>query len=209
MNFSPTFVVKSENCVAKTIKIEHNITMPVHLYKPNKNNSGHACSFSQSEKDGVIYASLIKQSGWDAQKQIGTFRASKNDPTKNVNIKLAQVEVAAILDCLDRNRGYSAFHDADKVTKVIRFEPWMNKLSEESVKAKEKPVQKGYSFSITITNKEDSTAPKNSFYVGLSFAEGRLIREYLMFVLNKSFFTDVRVESRSEEPVEDLVEGEI
>ena len=165
--------------------------MPTHIYHPNKNNTGFACSFSQSDKDGTIFASIIKQSGWDAANSIGTFKDSKNDPNKNVNIKLGQVEVAAILDCLDRNRPFSTVHDSDKSMKSIKFEPWMNKLSEESIKAGEKPVCKGYSFSVTITDKQDSTA-KNSFYIGLNFAEGRLIREYLMFALAKSFAADVK-----------------
>jgi hypothetical protein len=158
----------------------------LHIYHPNKNNTGFAASFSQSDKDGTIFASIIKQSGWNTEKSIGTFSGNKNDPTKNTNIKLGQVEAAAILDCLDRNRAFSVVHDSDKYMKSIKFEPWMNKLSEESIKAGEKPVCKGYSFSITITDKQDSTS-KNSFYIGLNFAEGRLIREYLIFALSKSF----------------------
>lgn len=150
----------------------------LHIYKPNKNNTGHACSFSQSDKDGTIFATLIKQSGWDTTNQIGTFKDSRNDPMKNVNIKLGQVEVAAILDCLDRSRAFSTMHDSDKSIKSIKFEPWMSK--------EEKPLQKGFSFSITTTDKQDSTS-KNSLYIGLSFAEGRLVREFLMFALQKSF----------------------
>jgi Whirly transcription factor len=123
----------------------------IHTYHPNKNNTGFA------------------------------FKASKDDPTKNVNIKLGQVEVAAILDCLDRNRPFSTMHDGDKQIKSIQFVPWMNKVAEG-----EKPTQKGYSFSISITDKQDSTS-KNSLYIGLTFPEGRLIREFLMFALNKSF----------------------
>ena len=69
-------------------------------------------------------------------------------------------------------------HDSDKSIKSIKFEPWMSK--------EEKPVQKGFSFSITTTDKQDSTS-KNSLYIGLSFAEGRLVREFLMFALQKSF----------------------
>lgn len=168
--------------------------MPIHIYHPNKSNAGFACSFSQSEKDGTIFASIIKQAGWDAEKQIGTFKGSKNDPSKNVNIKLEQVEVAAILDCLDRNRSFSTMHDGDKLMKSIQFVPWKNKLSEESIKAGEVPTQKGFSFSITSTDKQDSTA-KSSFYIGLTFAEGRLIREFLISSLQKSFAGEVEVSS--------------
>lgn len=151
------------------------------IYHPNKNNTGFACSFTQSDKDRTIFATLIKQSGWDAEKRIGVFKDSKNDPNKNVNIKLEPVEIGGILDCIDRNRPFTAMHDGDKYIKSIQFVPWMNKVPEG-----EKPTQKGYSFSITVTNKEDSTS-KNSFYIGLTYAESRLIREFLIFSLRKSF----------------------
>ena len=59
--------------------------MPIHIYHPNRNNTGFACAFSQSDKDGTIFASILKQSGWDAEKSTGSFKDSKNDPTKNVN----------------------------------------------------------------------------------------------------------------------------
>jgi hypothetical protein len=157
----------------------------IQIYHPNKNNTGFACSFSQSNKDNTIYSTLIKQSGWDINKKIGIFKDSKNDPLKNVNIKLEQVEVGAILDCIDKNRPFSTMHDGEKYIKSIQFIPWMNKVAEG-----EKSTQKGYSFSITTTNKEDSTS-KNSFYIGLTFAESRLIREFLIFSLRNAFVKPV------------------
>lgn len=160
----------------------------IQIYKPNKNNTGHACAFSQSPKDGTIFATLIKQSGWDATNNIGTFKDSKNDPTKNVNIKLGQTEVSAILDCLDKNRPFSTMHDGDKSIKSIQFVPWLNKPATPA----EKPVQKGYSFSITISDKQDSTS-KVSLYIGLSFPEGRLIREFLIYALRNQFAPNVPV----------------
>ena len=156
--------------------------MPIHIYHPNKNNTGFACAFSQSDKDGTIFASILKQSGWDSEKSTGSFKDSKNDPTKNVNIKLGQVEVAAILDCIERNRPFSTVHDTDKSLKTIKFEPWMNK----PMNATDKPTQRGYSFSITSADKQDSTT-KNSLYIGITFPEGRLIREFLVFALQSQF----------------------
>ena len=163
--------------------------MPIHIYHPNRNNTGFACAFSQSDKDGTIFASILKQSGWDAEKSTGSFKDSKNDPTKNVNIKLGQVEVAAILDCIERNRPFSTVHDTDKSLKTIKFEPWMNKAANPT----DKPTQRGYSFSVTSADKQDSTT-KNSLYIGITFPEGRLIREFLVFALQSQFS---RVEAAS------------
>jgi hypothetical protein len=157
----------------------------IQLYHPNSQNKGFCCSFSQSPKDQTIYATILKQSNWNAEKKIGSFSDSRNDPTKNVSIKLAQVEVAAILDCLDRNRPFSSYHDSDKQGKSILFGPWLTKPAEG-----EKPLQKGFTFSVNITDKQDSTA-KNALYIGLTFSEGRLIREYLIHCLQKAFSSEI------------------
>jgi hypothetical protein len=156
--------------------------MPIHIYHPNKNNTGFACAFSQSDKDGTIFATIIKQSGWDSEKSVGSFKDSRNDPTKNVSIKLGQVEVAAILDCLERNRPFSTVHDSDKTIKTIQFVPWLNKPANPT----DKPTQRGFSFSISIADKQDSTT-KNSLYIGITFPEGRLIREFLVHALQSQF----------------------
>lgn len=156
--------------------------MPIHIYHPNKNNTGFACAFSQSDKDGTIFSTIIKQSSWDGEKQVGAFKESRNDPTKNVSIKLSQVEVASILDCLERNRPFSTVHDSEKTLKTIQFVPWMNKPATPN----EKPTQRGFSFSIAIADKQDSTS-KNSLYIGITFPEGRLIREFLVHALQTQF----------------------
>lgn len=150
----------------------------IHIYHPNKAVKGFACSFWYSEKDDTLFATLIKQAGWDEKTQNGLFKESLNDPTKKVNIKLDYVEAAAILDCVERNRPFKTFHDNEESPKTIQFVPWM---SQDAT-----PVIKGYSFSVTVGSKQDS-AFKNSFYIGLTFAEGRLIREFLINSIHKHF----------------------
>jgi hypothetical protein len=152
----------------------------IHVYHPSKSGKGFASSFSYSEKDNNVYATLLKQSGWNDETQTGTFKASVEDPNGRVNIKLGQIEISAILDCIDRNRPFSTFHDSDLTPKQIGFTPWMDKADPS------KPIVKGYSFSITVSNKQD-TSFKNSFYIGFNFAEARLIREFLINCLSKQF----------------------
>lgn len=158
----------------------------VQIYHPTKTVKGFACSFWQSHQFD-LFATLMKQSGWDEANQNGTFKGSLEDPTKRVNIKLSQIEAAGILNCLDRNRPFSSFHTNDKgdAPKQINFAPWMYTPVSDDDGPKAAPIQKGYSFSITIGNKNDPQ--KNSFYIGLSYDEGRLIREYIMWHLATSF----------------------
>jgi hypothetical protein len=149
----------------------------IHIYHPNKRVTGFATSFWYSDRDDTIFATLLKQSGWDDARQNGVFKDSMNDPNRKVNIKLSYTEVAAILDCIERNRPFSTFHDADEFPKQIKFEPWLDQTTQ-------KP--KGYSFSISVQSKQDSSY-KNAFYIGLTFAEARLIREFLIFTMHRHF----------------------
>lgn len=153
-----------------------NLNMNLHIYHPNRKVTGFAASFWYSSKDNVIFATILKQSGWDETRQNGIFRDSMNDPNKKVNIKLSYVEAAAILDCIERNRPFSSFHDSEEYPKQISFTPWMGPDK----------VAKGYSFSVNVQNKQDSSY-KNSFYIGLTFAEARLIREFIIFAIHRYF----------------------
>lgn len=168
----------------------------LHIYHPNKSIKGFACSFWISNRDNSLFATLIKQSGWDNENQNGLFKGSMNDPSKKVNIKLSSIEACAILDCIDKNIPFTTFHSNDESPKSISFTPWMtSKTNEEN----ETQTQRGYSFSITVGRKEDPS--KNSFYIGLSFAEARLIREFIVFSLHQSFNRSV-AKSTSETPID-------
>lgn len=151
----------------------------IHVYHPSKTIKGFACSFWYSSRNNSVFATLIKQSGWDDKNQNGLFKGNLNDPTKKVTIKLSWVEVGAILDCIDRNRPFSTYHDQDDFPKTIQFQPWTNTLDG-------KVSQRGFSFSVNVGDKQDSTS-KNPFYIGLTYPEARYIREFLLYSLNLSF----------------------
>jgi hypothetical protein len=148
----------------------------IHVYHPNKASKGYAASFWQSEKDNTVFATIIRQSGWDAQRQVGIFKDNIENPEGKVNIKLNDFEVGAILDCIERGRPFTTFHDHDNTPKSINFTPWVDQSGNS----------RGYSFTITVTSKQDS-AYKNAFFIGLTYAEARVIREFLIFALHKSF----------------------
>jgi hypothetical protein len=159
----------------------------IHIYHPNKAVKGFACSFWYSARNKSLFATILKQSGWDDANQNGIFKANINDPDKKVSIKLSWVEAAAILDCIERNREFTTFHDAEP-PKSISFVPWQSKAFRDGEGKAVPASQKGFSFSVTINNKEDSTK-KNSFYIGLTFAEARLIREFIIHSMHRNFDT--------------------
>lgn len=161
--------------------------MAIHVYHPSKSMKGFACSFWYSNRDNCVFATLVKQSGWDNENSIGVFKASFEDPTKHVNIKLSEVEIGSILECLDHNREFKSYHEHEQTPKSINFVPWMGVAQKDIdgnvIKA---ASQQGFSFSISVGNKQDTTQ-KNSFYIGLNFGEARLIREFLIHALQTFF----------------------
>ena len=138
----------------------------VQFYKPNAKKTGCACQFYLNHNDG---------SSWDASKKTGSFQANKDNPSKNVIIKLNQSEVAGFIDALERNVEFKGYHSSSQQVVQFSFGPYMR--NEEQV---------GFSYSVSKQGKEDSTQ-KGSFLMGLYFNEAVLLRNHLDFLLNKSF----------------------
>lgn len=154
--------------------------MPIAYYKPNPRVTGTACSFYLSNKDNRFYACLIKQDAWNPTTKTGSFSKNVNNPAKKVNIKFSNFEIGGILDAIDHNRSFSVYHNGGttQFSSSIKFEPYMKD-----------GAQVGYSFMVTKSSKEDSTN-KSSFVIGLNFAEGRLLKEYLVYLLGKCFLAE-------------------
>ena len=127
----------------------------IQFYKPNKKVTGTACSFWLN-RDGAVMASMIKQASWNDERRIGSFAGNKDNPQKRVIVKFSNVEVAGIIDVLESNREFSEFHRSKNQTLQIRFCPYLDKANQS---------QKGFSFSINKTDKEDSTQ-KVGFIIG-------------------------------------------
>jgi hypothetical protein len=154
----------------------------ISFYKPNSKNSGTACSFSVNSKDNSVWGSLIKQSSWNEAKKIGSFSENQNNPNKSVKVKFSLTEAAGILDAIERNAEFSAYHTSEKQITKIKFSPYIRD---------EKQV--GYSYSV---NKEDkqNIENKQSYLIGFYFNEARLLKEFLSYSLN-SVFESQRIEA--------------
>jgi len=153
----------------------------ISFYKPNSKNTGTACSFSVNEKDSSIWSSLIKQSSWNDAKRIGSFAENQNNPAKSVKIKFSLAEAAGILDAIERNSEFSAYHTSEKQTTQIKFSPYIKD---------EKHV--GFSYMVSKTDKQNSEN-KQSYVIGFYFNEARLLRQFLSYALD-SVFDSLRVE---------------
>ena len=149
--------------------------MMIQFYKPNPKNTGSACSFFLTP-DGSIMSSMIKQDSWDAKRKRGSFSKNKDNPKAKALTKYSQTEAAAIVDAIERNVEWSAYHSSQHQIVKIGFGPYVVSSGE----------QKGFSYSINKEAKEDST-DKVGCVIGLTFPEARLLKEYLCAVLQKTF----------------------
>ena len=147
----------------------------ISFYKPNSKNTGTACSFSVNEKDSAIWSSLIKQSSWNDSKRIGSFSENQNNPLKSVKIKFSLTEAAGILDAIERNTEFSAYHTSEKQTTQIKFTPYIKD---------EKHV--GFSYMVSKTDKQNSEN-KQSYVIGFYFNEARLLKQFLSYALDSVF----------------------
>ena len=154
----------------------------ISFYKPNSKNTGTACSFSVNSKDNSVWGSLIKQSSWNDAKKIGSFSDNQNNPNKSVKVKFSLTEAAGLLDALERNTEFSAYHTSEKQITKIKLAPYIRD---------EKQV--GFSYSV---NKEDkqNVENKQSYLIGFYFNEARLLKEFLTYSLNSVFETQ-RIEA--------------
>lgn len=151
----------------------------IQIYKPTPRNTGTACSFSFNNLDGNFYLNLIKQASWNDQKKIGSFSENAQNPEKKVVVKLSKIEACGILDALDNNRTADFFHNSENQKLGIKFSPYIRE-----------DKQVGYSLNVIKNSKTQTTQPAVSFLIGFTFAEARMVSEYIKFGLNHIFSTE-------------------
>lgn len=152
------------------------------FYKPNSKNSGTACSFSVNPKDQSIWSSLIKQASWNDSKKIGSFSENQNNPNKSVKLKFSLTEAAGLLDALERNSEFSAYHTSEKQSTQIKLAPYLKDNK-----------QVGFSYMVSKTDKQNSEN-KQSYLIGFYFNEARLLKQFLSYALD-SVFESQRIEA--------------
>jgi hypothetical protein len=167
----------------------------IQYYKPNPKGTGSACSFWCNAKEGALFGSFIKQSGWNDKTKTGSFKANKENPSASTQFKFSQFEVASIVDTIETNRPFSAYHQTPKKITKFNFKPYIRK--EEQV---------GFSYSVNTEDKEDSTS-KGSFIIGLTYGEARLLKEYFLYSL-ASIFTSQDKEYAKEKATQEEVEDD-
>jgi hypothetical protein len=158
----------------------------IHFYKPNPKVTGTACSFWLN-RDGSIMGSMIKQDSWNEVKKIGSFSKNKDNPQARVIIKFSKIEIAGIVDALEREVEFKTYHTSQNQILQVLFRLYLDKVTGE---------KKGFSFSINKQQKDDSTA-KTGFIIGFNYPEARLLRHELLRILTEALYADDAAKDQS------------
>jgi len=126
---------------------------------------------------------MIKQKSWNAKTRIGSFSENKDDPQKRVIVKFSVTEICAIIDSILRNSSCDGYHGSNQIVKY-KFGPYQKEGK-----------QVGFSFGIQKEDKEDSTN-KQSYIIGFTFPESRLLVNYLETIIKQSFLSGGKGEGK-------------
>jgi len=146
------------------------------FYKPNAKNTGSACSFSYNKKDKALWVNFVKQASWNDSSKTGTFKGS--GPDKKANSKFSVTELAGLVHAIETNSEFSNFHGTKERNTTFKFSPYVRDGN-----------QVGFSFSLNQNNSQENI--KKSFLIGFTFAEGRMLKQYALTVLNNYFLTSI------------------
>jgi hypothetical protein len=151
----------------------------IQFYKPNGKNTGAACSFWYSPDKDAFFSNIIKQASWNAKSRTGSFLENKKNREKNVLIKLNLNEIGGILDCLENNREFSAYHSSPQANHITKM---------KFAKYVKEDEQLGFIFMASKEPKDDPSSKLN-FSIALNFGEAKALQQCLLFMMN-SMFTD-------------------
>ena len=146
------------------------------FYKPNKSIKGMLTSFSFSSKlpediqqkpNFAVWVNFTRQSGWDSQKNVGSFRYdNKEERLKNsLNIKLNTKEIGGLIRAINKREKFSAYHSTDKNISQISF-------SEFTPKDKKNPI--GFLFSVLVKENKDDNGER--WGIGFDYDEAEELR---------------------------------
>lgn len=170
-------------------------------YKPNKAGKGCLINFKLSVgrpekgpyKEGCVFFEMKKQTGWNEQKGIGSFKGGDS-----VTVKLNSIEIGKMLNTLEHNRKFEGYHDGQNQIVHIYFTPWLDKASGE---------QKGFGLQV-IREKNGEKVP---FGIGFAFGEDQKLKRFLIIALEHILLGNYAEDKRMAKsfikgPVNELVE---
>ena len=149
--------------------------MRLQIYKPNAKSTGNAATFEVGYRDGKpeFYVSFIKQSGWDSKTNNGSFKGNKDDPSKNINMKLNEFELGEILNAFNRFLPWSGFHSFGGNNTSLLLSPWKKSKNVKLKAGNESIDVHAYGFSVFRSG--------TSFAIALEPGEIEVLKELIKY----------------------------
>jgi hypothetical protein len=161
--------------------------MSVNIYKPNKNNTGFAFSFSKGKEnrtgEPILYVKALAQHSWDEKRKLGSFSENKNIPEKNINLKFNEFECGEIISCFKNRYNYDSFHKFESNKTSIKFAPWDKKVKITKINPETKKFEETSqlvpAFGLSITRNGNQ-----NFKISLEPGEVECLLIYIKSILN-------------------------
>jgi hypothetical protein len=146
--------------------------MPLSIYAARKDNSGAALFVSFNSKEQSFYFELMKQTGWNAEKDTGVFKGGQR-----TRVKFSMDEVGDMMHAISNKRTASFYHkfEKDGQESVVS-----GKLSFYSIKSDNPKYPDKEGFGLTVKSNVE-------YKVGLSYGVAEKLKMYLTFGLNHCF----------------------
>jgi hypothetical protein len=139
--------------------------MGLSFFKPNKTVTGALADFSFNSKDGALYIQIVRQTGYDESRHIGSFKEGQK-----LNIKFNATEIGGFLRSLRNLIEVKFFHTTADSKTTIFFAPY---------KTKDSDTVAGFGLTV-LKNTEKWKVP-------FTLDEAVLLEEHLKYVLTHFF----------------------
>lgn len=153
--------------------------MPLTFYKGNKSVKGSLAAFSFNSKDQAVYLQLVRQTGYNSEKHLGSFKDGAR-----INLKFNTMELGAFLRTIRELKESKFFHTNPQKKTTINFAPYKPKDGNDFV---------GFGFRATV---QEQGKDNETFSIPFSFEEANILEEFFKNAL-RHFFDAIYSEDKA------------
>ncbi len=146
------------------------------FFSPNTKVTGCVGNFSFNSKEGSLYITLVKQTGWNAESRNGVFKGGAK-----LTVKFNRGEIGGFINAIRTRGEYSFYHNFGN--------PPTTGSLKHYVQESEKGKRTG--FVLNVNNGE------KKYTLGLSTGEAEALMEYLRFALDHIFSADYSADKKA------------
>ena len=137
--------------------------MGLKIYSPNAKVTGGVLDVSFNSKDGAAFFRATKQTGWDDEKKLGSFKEGQS-----IGMKFSQDELGSFVYAIRNKQKISLYHRFDDSVTTINFSYYLIEAKGTA------PAREGFGLSIKSGDFECK--------IGLSMGVAEKFAQYIEFM---------------------------